>query len=71
MIWVEYIRYWGWFNIFKLKYYDTDDENIIEKTEGKEIKLSYDAKCEDNICKEYINKDSDDIKTIIFEVPYD
>ena len=71
MIWVQYIRYLGWFNIFKLKYYDTDDENIIEKTEGKEIKLSYDAKCEDNICKEYIHKDSDDIKTIIFEVPYD
>ena len=71
MIWVQYIRYLGWFNIFKLKYYDTDDENIIEKTEGKEIKLSYDAKCEGNICKEYIHKDSDDIKTIIFEVPYD
>ena len=53
MIWVEYIRYWGWFNIFKLKYYNNDDKNIIEKTEGKEIKLSYDAKCEDNICKEY------------------
>ena len=71
MIWVEYISYWGWFNIFKLKYYNTDDENIIDKTEGKEIKLSYDDKCEDNICKEYIHKDSDDIKTIIFEVPYD
>ena len=71
MIWVQYIRYLGWFNIFKLKYYNTDDENIIEKTEGKEIKLSYDEKCEGNICKEYILKDSDDIKTIIFEVPYD
>ena len=70
MIWVENIRYLGWMNIFKLKSYDTDDEKIIEKTIGKEIKLSYDDKCEDNICKNYIHKDSDDIKTIIFEIPY-
>ena len=39
MIWVENIRYLGWMNIFKLKSYDTDDEKIIEKTIGKEIKL--------------------------------
>ena len=71
MIWVQYYKYWGWFNTFKLNYYNTDDEDIIEKTEGKEITLSYDESCTNNICKEYIHKNSDDIKVVIFEVPSD
>ena len=70
-IWVQYDRAWGWFSLFKLNYYNTDNEDIIEKTEGKEIQLSYDEKCENSICKEYLHKNTDDIKVVIFEVPYD
>ena len=71
MIWVQYYYSWGLFGVFKLNYYNTDDEDIIEKTEGKEIQLSYDEKCENSICKEYLHKNTDDIKVVIFEVPYD
>ena len=71
MIWVRYDRSWGWFSYFRLRYYNTDDEDKIEKTEGNEIQLSYDEKCENFICKEYLHKNTDEIKVVIFEVPYD
>ena len=61
--------------------YDTEDENIIENTEGEKIEFLEEQEkvgdeeedekekyCYNNICKEFILKDSNDMKLLIFKI---
>ena len=74
IVWVEYTKGWG-FNLYQFSLnlygYDTEDEDIIEKTEGKKLELNREEYCYDNICNRSIHKDSNDIKTVIIEVNND
>ena len=67
LIWVEYRKNWGGNSPGKAYGYTTLDEDIIESTEGIELDI-YEKECNDNICKDYIVKNSDDIKLVIIEV---
>ena len=69
LIWVEYSKEWcSKAYSLDLYGYDTDDENIIEKTKGKLLSLNREGYCYGNICKGSIHKDSDNIKLVILEV---
>ena len=72
LIWVEYIQEWNSKDYsLDLYGYDTEDEDIIEKTKGKLLSLNRKGSCYGNICKGSILKDSDDIKLVILEVDND
>ena len=69
---VEYTERWGdsLYPTYSLEFYsyNTEDEDMIEKTDVKKIELIIEKYCYDNICKGYIHKNSDDIKTVIIKV---
>ena len=72
IVWIEYSEKYGssYYHTYSLVLYsyNTEDEDIIEKTEGKKLEFNKNKYCYGNICKGYIHKNSDDIKTVILEL---
>ena len=51
--------------------YDTEDENVVENTEGEKIEfLEDESKCNRPICSEFIHKNSNDMKLVVFKIKY-
>ena len=64
---IEYYKHWGGDNNFTIYGIESEDENIIEKTSGDELKFIETEEYENTI-QTYVHKKSDNIKLIIFKI---
>jgi len=64
---VEYPSRWK-YNTFTVEGYETEDLHKIDSTSGTQLELLSDENCL-NTCKDYIVKNNDGIKKVLFRVP--
>ena len=67
---IEYDRLYSYDDAFTVYGYYTDDHNTIQNTSGQKLEIIRDKECLRVIkrCKDYLRKESPDLKYVIFQV---